>query len=81
MYINILVSFIKKNPIKKSMAIHKYNDSLEVFQRRFGIDIEAKIKINDKIKEAVLIQDKIRSKVKGWDGTKEIRRWRDRKAS
>ena len=64
-----------------NMSMQKYNDNLEVFQKRIGVHINAKVKIDEKVKNAVLVQDKIRSKVQGWDGTKEIRRWRDRKAS
>ncbi len=63
------------------MTIQKYNDTLEMFQRKLGIHIEAKLKVDDRVKNAVLVQDKIRSKVKGWNGTSEIRKWRDRKAS
>ncbi len=63
------------------MAMQKYNDSLEIFQKKLGIHIETKLKIDGRVKNAVLVQDNIRSKVKGWNGTAEIRKWRDQRTS
>lgn len=61
--------------------MEKYNDSLEIFQRKVGMHIEMKLYVDNKVRNAVLVQDKIRMKTKGWDGTAEIRKWRNRKAS
>ncbi|MBI2105488.1 hypothetical protein HYT56_01470 [Candidatus Woesearchaeota archaeon] len=61
--------------------IQDYKENLEVFEKRIELLIGSKLKLNNKIINAVAVQDAARSKIKGWDGTKEIRKWRERKAS
>ena len=55
----------------------KQMDNLEVFQRRIEILYGAKLRETDRISDAIKIQDSIRSKVGAWNGTKEIRKWRE----
>ena len=34
-----------------------------------------------KVENSIKVQDNIRAKIKGWDSVKEIRKWREKKAS
>ena len=53
-------------------------DDLSLFQRRMEIMVGAELREEDRIDKAVKMQDSIRSKVKSWNGSKEIRKWRER---
>ena len=64
-----------------AFQIQEYKENLEIFQKRIELLIGNRLRLNDKIKNAVAVQDAARSKIKGWDGTKEIRKWRERRAS
>jgi len=61
------------------MQFQKQN--LETFQRRIALLVGARLKMDSKVEKAVAIQDQIRAKVKMWNGTKEIRKWREKRAS
>ena len=52
--------------------------NLEIFQKRMEIIVGARLRLDDRVKRAVAIQDKIRSKVKSWRGSEEIRKWREK---
>ena len=54
-------------------------DNLNLFQRRMEIIIGAKLREKDKIADAIKIQDSIRSKIKSWNGSEEIRKWREKR--
>ena len=55
-------------------------DDLSLFQRRIEIIIGAKLREEDRIADSIKIQDDIRSKIKSWNGSKEIRKWREKRA-
>ena len=52
-------------------------DDLEIFRNRTEILGGAKLRESDRINDAIKVQDYIRSKTGKWDGSKEIRRWRE----
>ena len=52
-------------------------DDLEVFRKRTEILAGAKLRETDRISAAVKIQDNIRSKAGKWNGSREIRKWRE----
>jgi len=56
-------------------------DNLLLFQKRIEILSGAKLRETDSINAAIKIQDAIRSKIGAWNGSKEIRRWREAKKS
>lgn len=45
------------------------------------IIVGAKLRENDRTNSVIILQDKIRSKIKGWNGTEEIRKWKEKRAS
>ena len=55
-------------------------DDLELYQRRMEIMVGAELRREDKVADAVKIQDSIRKKIKNWDGASEIRKWREKRA-
>ncbi len=61
--------------------IYKKMSSLEIIQKRIELLVGASLKMFNRAQKAMLIQDKIRYKVRDWNGTEEIRRWRERKTS
>ncbi len=55
-------------------------EDLELYQRRMEIMVGAELRREDKVADAIKIQDSIRKKIKGWDGASEIRKWREKRA-
>ncbi len=55
-------------------------DNLDLYQRRMEIIVGAELRREDKIADAIKIQDSIRKKIKDWDGASEIRKWREKRA-
>ena len=49
---------------------------LDIAQRRMEIMIAARLRKQNKIKEAIKTQDEISKKSGSWSGEKEIRKWR-----
>ncbi len=45
-------------------------DTLEVIERRLEILTCARLRDKSRIKHALLVQDKLRSKTKGWSGSR-----------
>lgn len=41
------------------------------------LTMEARLRDRGRIEKAISTQDELRKKSKGWDGAKEIRKWRD----
>jgi hypothetical protein len=39
--------------------------------------VESRLRDRGRIEKAISTQDELRKKSKGWDGAKEIRKWRD----
>jgi len=58
-------------------ATNKQMDNLELIQRRMEILSGAKLRERDRINSAIKIQDLIRAKSGRWNGSKEIRKWRE----
>ena len=56
---------------------HKQMDDLNLFQKRMEILAGAKLREIDRINSAIKIQDLVRSKSGKWNGSKEIRKWRE----
>lgn len=56
-------------------------NGLNIFQKRLELMVGARFREESKIKDAIKAQDLIRSKIRFWDGSKEIRRWREKRAS
>ena len=52
-------------------------DTIATLEKRVALLTGARLRDKGKLKEAILIQDKLREKSKGWDGAAEIRKWRD----
>ena len=58
--------------------LHEKNlDTLDLVEKRLEIIVGAKLIDKTKTEEAVLIQNKLRKKSKNWNGTEEIRKWRE----
>ena len=56
-------------------------NGLNIFQKRLELMVGARFREESSVKDAVKVQDSIRSKVGFWDGSKEIRRWREKRAT
>jgi len=57
--------------------MEKNTDEFELIKRRLRILISSKLRSEDKIQEAVEIQDRLSQKSNSWSGEKEIIRWRE----
>ena len=49
----------------------------DIVERRLEIIVGARLRDRKRIETAISTQDRLREKSKGWNGAKEIRRWRD----
>ena len=56
-------------------------NGLNIFQKRLELMIGARFREESSTKEAVKMQDLVRSKAGFWDGSKEIRLWREKRAN
>lgn len=63
--------------MKTLTETQKHMDDLELFKRRIEIMEGAKLRETDRIDAAIKLQDSIRAKVGKWDGSREIRKWRE----
>ena len=65
------------------MAIktEKQLDNLHLFQKRIEILTGSKLRETDRMNDAVKVQDKIRSKIGFWNGSEEIKKWREERKS
>jgi hypothetical protein len=52
-------------------------DTLEIIEKRLEILTCARLRDKDRIKQAVSVQDRLRSKSRAWSGAEEIRKWRN----
>jgi hypothetical protein len=52
-------------------------DEMPVLEKRLEAIIGARLRDRSRIEKAISIQDRLRKKSKGWNGAKEIRKWRD----
>lgn len=53
-----------------------YDNDLEVYQKRVELLTGARFSEKGELHSALQIQDQIRKKIGLWEGSKEIRRWR-----
>jgi len=52
-------------------------DTLEVMEKRLEMLTCARLRDKDRIRQAILVQDRLRSKSGTWSGADEIRKWRN----
>ena len=55
-------------------------DDLDLYRRRMEIMVGAELRREDKVADAIKVQDAIRKKIKDWNGASEIRKWREKRA-
>lgn len=48
-----------------------------MIEKRLGILVGARLRDRNRIENAISTQDRLRKKSKGWNGAKEIRKWRE----
>jgi len=61
------------------MAIERTDnmDKITVIEKRLRIIVGARLRDRNRIENAISTQDRLRKKSKGWNGAKEIRKWRE----
>jgi hypothetical protein len=52
-------------------------DKITVIEKRWGIIVGARLRDRNRIENAISTQDRLRKKSKGWNGAKEISKWRE----
>lgn len=52
-------------------------DEMTVIEKRLEVITGARLRDRSKIEKAISIQDRLREKSKGWNGAKEIKKWRE----
>jgi hypothetical protein len=52
-------------------------DKINLIEKRLEIIIGARLRDRSRIENAISTQARLRKKSKGWNGAKEIRKWRD----
>lgn len=57
----------------------KQFEDLDIVRKRMGIMIAARLRKENKIKEAAKTQDELSKKSGSWSGEKEIRKWREKR--
>ena len=56
--------------------LHGSNGTQQI-KRRLEVIMDARLRERNIIENAISIQDRLRKKSKGWNGAKEIRKWRE----
>lgn len=54
-------------------------DTLDIVEKRLEIMFGARVRDKDRMMHAIEVQDKLRSKSRGWKGEIEIRKWRNQR--
>lgn len=54
-------------------------NALEIIKKRLEMLTYARLRDKDRIKHAILVQDRLRRKSKAWSGADEIRKWRNQR--
>ena len=54
-------------------------DTLDTIERRLELMSGGRVRDKDRMTHAIETQDKLRAKSRGWKGTEEIRKWRNRR--
>jgi hypothetical protein len=52
-------------------------DTLELVERRLEVLVSSRLRDKSRIKQAILVQDRLRSGSAGWSGAEEVRKWRN----
>ena len=67
----------KKRKEFEMKAHNNERDTIATLEKRMAILTGARLRDKRNIKKAILVQDRLREKSRGWDGVAEIRKWRD----
>ena len=62
-------------------TVQKEMDTLGIVGKRLEILVAARMRMKNRITNAIVVQDKLREKSEGWSGVKEIRKWREKRRS
>ena len=62
-------------------TVQKEMDTLGIVGKRLEILVAARMRMKNRITNAIVVQDKLREKSEGWSGVKEIRKWREKRCS
>jgi len=62
-------------------TVQKEMDTLGIVGKRLEILVAARMRMKNRITNAIVAQDKLREKSEGWSGVKEIRKWREKRCS
>ena len=60
-----------------AIGIRNKMGKINAMEKRWGILVGARLRDINRIENAISTQDRLREKSKGWNGAKEIRKWRD----
>jgi len=60
-------------------TVQKEMDTLGIVGKRLEILVAARMRMKNRITNAIVVQDKLREKSEGWSGVKEIRKWREKR--
>lgn len=60
-----------------AIGIRNKKGKINVMEKRLEMLDGARLRDRDRIENAISTQDRLREKSKGWNGAKEIRKWRD----
>lgn len=52
-------------------------NTASIVEKKLEIIVGARLRDRERIEHAISIQDRLRNKSEGWDGAKEVRKWRD----
>ena len=52
-------------------------NTASIVEKKLEIIVGARLRDRERIEHAILTQDRLRNKSKGWNGAKETRKWRD----
>jgi hypothetical protein len=52
-------------------------DKINLIGKRLDVIVGARLRDRNRIENAISTQDRLRKKSRGWNGTKEIRKWRE----
>jgi hypothetical protein len=50
---------------------------IKAIEKRLEVIVGARLRDRTRIENAILTQDRLRKKSKGWNGGKEVRKWRE----
>jgi hypothetical protein len=52
-------------------------NTASIVEKKLDIIVGARLRDRERIEHAISTQDRLRKKSKGWNGAKEVRKWRD----